>query len=372
MRIGILSPSIYMSPTRYKDMIFAPRELSVVLADGLVERGHTVYFFTAPDIKTKAKLIPGDAKLLTGEYIVDKMKNVDTARFKWASFYGLKRDYELDLTSRCFKMAIDHKLDIIHSYHDTMSHFFDDLTNFPTVYTLHDPLPTNEKSLFYWLLKRFAKHRFISISNAYRHHPGLRLNFVGTVYHGLDLSEYPYSGKGGSYLSFIGRLAPEKGLDGAIKAAIVVNKPIHVATSSMAQNKNTPYFDEKIVPFVGHSGVKFTGFMSGSDKSKFLENSVALLFPIQWEEPFGLVMVEAMACGTPVIAYDRGSVSEIVRDGVTGFIVPPEKGVDGLVEAIKKIDQIDRKACRKHVEEHFTVEKMVEGYERVYQKVLHN
>ena len=110
--------------------------------------------------------------------------------------------------------------------------------------------------------------------------------------------------------------------------------------------------------------------MQGTSLASAYQQAKALLFPIQWEEPFGLVMVEAMACGTPVIAYNRGSVSEIVKDGVTGFVVPPEKGVAGLVEAIKKIDHIDRAACRKHVEEHFTVEKMVDGYETVYKKVL--
>jgi glycosyltransferase involved in cell wall biosynthesis len=110
--------------------------------------------------------------------------------------------------------------------------------------------------------------------------------------------------------------------------------------------------------------------MQGASLASAYQKAKALIFPIQWEEPFGLVMIESMSCGTPVVAFNRGSVSEIVKDGVTGFVVPPEKGVDGLVEAIKKIDTIDRAACRKHVEEHFTVEKMVEGYEKVYEKIL--
>lgn len=384
MRIGLLSPSIYMSPTRHPDMIFAPRELVVSLADGLVAKGHEVYLFTAPDIKTKAKLIPGDEALLMGNIIVEKMKNTDKERFKWANFYSVKRDYELDLTARCYKMASVGKLDIIHSYHDTIAHSLEYLTGFPTVYTLHDPLPSDEHGLFYWLLQKYAKQNYVSISDAYRRHPTLHLNFVATVYHGLNLDPYKPSKEENGYLAFMGRMTPEKGLEAAIAAAAQTEIPIHVATSDLDVNKNIPYFTEKIEPYLTHKNISFVGFMFGEEKNNFLRKARAFLFPIQWEEPFGMVMIEAMSCGTPVIAFNRGSVAEVVKDGVTGFIIDQDnenrpgvgswiikkQGVEGLVEAINRIGEIDRSACRKHVEERFTVEKMVEGYEKVYEKIV--
>ena len=370
MRIGLLSPSIYMSLTKYRDMIFAPRDLVVSLADGLVAHGHDVTLFAAPDTKTKAHLVGGDIGLLQNDYIEEKMKNASSERLKWSSFYSLKRNYEIDITECCYRMAKEGKLDIIHSYHDTMAHFFDDLTGFPTIYTLHDPLPTQQMSLAYWLLDKFSKHRYVSISNAFRRNQSLALNFVATVYHGLDVQRYTPSFTRGSYLSVMGRLAPEKGIDVAIRAADKAGVPICVATSAMEENKDLPYYVEVIEPLTHKTNISFVGFMNGESKSEFFGKSQCLLFPIQWEEPFGMVMIEAMACGTPVIAYNRGSVSEIVKDGVTGFIVEPERGIAGLVEAIHRIGEIDRAACRRHVEEHFTIEKMVEGYERVYRKVL--
>jgi glycosyltransferase involved in cell wall biosynthesis len=155
----------------------------------------------------------------------------------------------------------------------------------------------------------------------------------------------------------------------------------------MDVNTHLPFFTDVIAPKLKENPqVTLTGFLQGAQKAQHLGMAKAFLFPIHWEEPFGMVMIEAMACGTPVIAYNRGSVPEIVIDGVTGFIIdPPEgddtpyplgqhiikaRGVDGIAQAIKRIGEIDRSACRKHVEDHFTVEKMVEGYERVYQDVL--
>lgn len=384
MRIGLLSPSIYMSTTKYKDMIFAPRELVILLANGLVKRGHEVYLFTSPDIKTDAKIVAGDERLIKDSYIEEKMSSHPSERFKWASFYNLKRNYEIDLTQRCYKMALKGKLDIIHSYHDTLAHFFDELIGFPTVYTLHDPLPTNKNSLIYWLLDKYTNQNYVSISNSFRQHPSLRLNFIQTVYHGLDLENYKQSLNKGEYLAFMGRMAPEKGLDSAITVAKEAKIPLKIATSTVSANANVPYYKDIIEPIMHDSLVTFTGFMDKDAKCEFLGEAIGLIFPLQWEEPFGMVMIEAMACGTPVIAYNRGSVPEIVRDGVTGFIIDSDdedrsgkgswiikkQGVEGLIEAVKRIGEIDRKACREHVEENFTVEKMVEGYEKVYRKIL--
>lgn len=381
MRIGLLSPSIYMSPMRYADMIFAPRELSISLADGLVKQGHEVYFFTAPDVQTNAHLVGGDKQLLEDSLMEEKLKDHSDDRFKWASFYTRKRNFEIDLTTKCYRLAKEGKLDVVHSYHETFAHFFDDFTNFPTVYTLHDPLPKNPKSLSYWLLKKFSHHKYVSISDAFRRDNSLGLNFIETVYHGFTIPS-PSSSRG-NYLAFIGRMAKEKGIEFAIDAAKQSGLSLKIATS-MDKDLDSAYFKEVVEPRVDKKLISFLDFLPELERFEFLGNALCLLFPIQWEEPFGMVMIEAMACGTPVVAYNRGSVSEIVRDGLTGFIVDPDdedrpkkgswvikkQGIEGLIEAVKRIGAIDRSVCRKHVEENFSVEKMVEEYETVYQKAL--
>ena len=365
----MLSPSIYMSPTKYPDMIFAPRDLSISLADHLIDRGHEVYFFTAPDVKTKAHLMPGDQDLLEKDYVQSMLHGRQSERLQWGYFYTLKQNYELDMTERCFKFARENNMDIIHSYHDRLAHFFDDMTGIPTVYTLHDPLPTDQTDINYWLLNKFKNQRYVSISNAFRKSDILHLNYIDTVYHGINIPKVLPTTQ--SYIAFMGRLIAEKGADTAIDVAKAVGISIKLASSQdEADISDDGYYKKVLAPRIDPSFVTFTDFMKGSGKFEYLAGARCLLFPIQWEEPFGMVMIEAMACGTPVIAYNRGSVSEIVQDGITGFVVEPEKGVAGLVEAIKKIDQIDRAACRKHVEEKFTVEKMVEGYEKVYEKIL--
>jgi glycosyltransferase involved in cell wall biosynthesis len=384
MKIGILVPSIYMSPTNFADMIFAVRDLAISLADGLVRRGHDVYLFTAPDIKTKANLVGGSAGLIGDEYVLEKMREIGGPRFIWSSYYGRKNIYEADLTAKCFQMVKEGKLDVVHSYHDQLAHFFEEATGAATVYTLHDPLPIKPHDLTYWLYKKYHGHNFVSISDAFRRHDSLKLNFVDTVYHGLDFRSMPYRQAPSDYLLFMGRMVPEKGLHLAIAAALATKISLEIGTHFPNEHEKNPYFDTEINPHLSNPLIIEPGMVTSHKKMALYGGAKALLFPIVWEEPFGMVLVEAMACGTPVIAYNRGSVAEIVEDGVTGFIVDSDdtdrpgkgtwkikkQGVAGLVEAIKRIGEIDRPACRKHVEEKFTIEKMVEGYEKIYQKIL--
>ncbi|MFC1647030.1 glycosyltransferase family 4 protein [Patescibacteria group bacterium] len=403
MKIGMLAPSIYMSTTRFSDMIFAPRDLVVSLTDGLVEKGHEVHFFTAGDIETKAKLVPGDETLLHGKFKEAKLAAGESERLKWASFYGLKKDYEMDLTQRCYKMGLEGKLDVIHSYHDNIAHYFDELTGFPTVYTLHDPLPVEKDDIRHWFFSKFAHQSYVSISDSFRKHGSINVNFVDTVYHGLGLSEYPYVEKADNYLTAMGRMVPQKGLDDAVDVSSKLDIPLKLATSDLKTNTHLAYYKDVLGPKIDkNEKVELTGFMSDAKKAEYLGRAKAFMFPIKWEEPFGMVMIESMACGTPVIAYGNGSVPEIIVDGVTGFIVEPDninskleirnpkinhksqiqnmnkennwiirkKGIEGLVEAVKRIGEIDRAGCRKHVEENFSVEKMVENYIKVYAKVI--
>ncbi|MDO8461166.1 MAG: glycosyltransferase family 4 protein [bacterium] len=382
MKIGLLLPSIYMYDRFGKGRIFAPGSIGKDLIDGLIEKGHEVFFYTAPGTQSKATLVAGDETLLKQDLSYYLFRNRDDEERKYTAIEIQKRDFEYALTLKAYQDALRGIVDIIHSYHDFGAHYFNELTGFPTIYTLHDPMPINDNTIEYVRLKRFSNHSYVSITNAQR--KSFPINFVGTVYHGLNLEDYEFGKGEGNYLIHFGRILEDKGTHIAIEAAKRTGIPMHLASSTVRANTSQKYYEEKIKPFVDGVHVSETGYLEGEDKSSYIKNALAFLFPLQWDEPFGLVMIEAMACGTPVIAYNRGSVSEIVRDGLTGFIIDPDDqdrpgkgkwtikktGIDGFIEAIGRIKEIDRVKCRKHIEENFTVEKMVEGYEEVYKRVL--
>ena len=389
MRIGILLPSIYASNRYLTGRIFAPLYPAVSLADRLVEKGHEVFFYGSQDINTKAKIIPGDSSLTDTSPFYHQFRYRDPLEQEYATLEIVKRDFEYDITLKAYYDAVrKKKLDILHSYHDFGAHYFNELTQFPTVYTLHDPLPNTTDTIEYLRLSKFKHHSYVSISNSQRN--GIpALNFVKTVYHGIHLADYEFDNTPGDHLIYFGRILEDKGADVAIQVALKLDISLHIATSKIRANVSEDFYNKKIIPYVDGKQVILRGFLEEKEKSDFIKKGKAFVFPLNWEEPFGLVMVEAMACGTPVIAFNRGSVSEIVRDGLTGFIVDPpdqqvqnskfkvqgggwiikKRGVEGLVEAVKRIQEIDRSACRKHVEENFTVDKMREGYEEVYRKV---
>ncbi len=384
MKIGLLLPSIYMYDRFGKGRIFAPGSIGKDLVDGLIEKGHEVFFYTAPGTQSKATLVTGDEALLKQDLFYYLFRNRGDEEKKYTAIEIQKRDFEYALTLKAYQDALKGVVDIIHSYHDFGAHYFNELTEFPTIYTLHDPMPINDNTIEYVRLKRFSNHSYVSITNAQR--KNFPINFVGTVYHGLNLKDYEFGEGEGNYLIHFGRILEDKGTHIAIEVAKKTEIPMRLASSTVRANTSQKYYEEKVKPSVDGVRVSEVGYLEAKDKSSYIKNALAFLFPLQWDEPFGMVMIEAMACGTPVIAYNRGSVSEIVRDGLTGFIIDPDdqdrpgkgswiikkKGIEGLVEAIKRIKEIDRNKCRRHVEENFTVEKMVDNYEKLYYKIIKN
>ena len=381
MRIAVVAPSVYMSEKTYPERIFAPRIVVLQLVEGLVNKGHDVTLFSAPDIKTKAKLVGGPANLLMGNLLRDKYLNREILmEYRLQSATESRDFYTLDLIGKALWEDKKQKFDIIQT-DDPLFHPFVELSNATVCFIFHDPLPRRE-SLDFWFLNNYKKHNFISISMAQRiGEPAL--NFVGNTYHGLNEKVYLPSFEEGKYVAYFGRLLVQKGPDLAIRAAMEAGESIKIASDKT--HFNTEFVKKNVLPFVNGDKVEHVGLMvTSEEKSAFLGNAKATLFPIQWDEPFGLVVTESMACGTPVIVYNRGSIQELVKDGVTGFIIDPDnedrpgkgawtikkQGIEGLVEGIKRIGEIDRRVCRKHVEENFTIEKMVDGYENIYQKLL--
>jgi len=228
----------------------------------------------------------------------------------------------------------------------------------PIVSTLHDPI-------YDWRAKIFRMFsadnlHLISISDAQRK-PAPDLNYSATVYNGINPDLFSFNASSGDYLFFAGRLQENKGVFEAIQAARATNSKLLIA-GSPAEGK---YWEEKIKPYLDDK-IQYLGLIPYNKLPDYYRQAKALLFPILWEEPFGLVMTEAMASGAPVIAFNRGSVPEVVVDGKTGFVV---EDVDGMIKAIEKLDDISREECRRHVKENFSTEKMVENYEKIFLKL---
>lgn len=373
MNIGLLLPSVYIG-SKYKNKIFAPKQLFLHLADGLVAKGHTVYVYAAPGTKTKAHLVSGHHEFIEQDFISPKFRGLDRITKLKNAHLATKTEYEIDLSMKAYVHAREKKLDIMHSYHDFMAHYINRLAAVPTVYTLHDPLPRKEH-LEYWRFKHFQDDNYIFISKSQlRNYRGL-VKSVGVIYHGVNTEEFSFGDKGGEYLAFIGRYIKEKGVTEAMSAAMQTGIPLRMLGDDAY--RALAYYQTKVVPYLKKGVVEDQTFLGESDRRSFLQNAKALLFPILWEEPFGMVMIEAMSCGTPVIAFDRGSVGEIVKDGETGYVISPKLGVRGLILAIKKLQSLSdseykymRLACRAHVEKHFTIARMVENHEKLYTRIV--
>jgi glycosyltransferase involved in cell wall biosynthesis len=388
MKVGILVPSVYMYQGAFEKRISAPMYLSFVLADSLVEKGVDVKFFSAPNLPTKAQVVSVDTSLLEKDLHIDYQQDMQPEAYEAVSLYETKKYFELDVTEKAYQFAKKGEVDIIHVYHafGNLAHYFVETLDIPTVFTLHVfPPPTN--TIDHWRYKRFQKQNFVAISNSQKHDFKTNIpemNIVDTIYHGVDLKELAFSDKTDDYFAFMGRLIPQKGLDIVLQIAVQTGINLKVATQITPVTEKSEYFRQKIAPFVSKKNIQVHNLLTGVEKTNLLQHAKAFLFPLQWDEPFGMVIIEAMACGTPVIAYNRGSVQELVKDGITGFIIDPDnedrrgkgswvikkQGIDGFMQAINRIGEIKRENCRKHVEEKFSAEIMTNNYISLYEKIL--
>ncbi|MFH1656815.1 MAG: glycosyltransferase family 4 protein [Candidatus Nealsonbacteria bacterium] len=313
----------------------------------LIKRGHQVSLIASGDSKTKARLLPIFPKALRIYPEAQNIKTRDSLKF-----IGVGKVLE-------HLKNID--VDIIHNHLGWRLLAFSPIIETPIVTTLHGPLYPAYQKLVYG---KFKKNNYVSISKNQRE-PFPDLNYVGNVYNGIDTSIFPFNKTPKNYLAFLGRMSPEKGPIEAIKIAKKAKMELIMAAKVDIVDKK--YFEEQVKPLIDGKQIKFIGEVNHKGKIKLLKNAKALIAPIQWREPFGLFLIEPMACGTPTIVFNRGSAKEIVKDGKTGFVV---KNINEAVAAIKKIDQIDRKECQKHVEKNFSIEKMTDGYEKIYNDIL--
>ncbi len=373
MKIAILASNRYPLPSP-PDTIFAPGVIIQELVEGLVAKGHKVVLFAPEGTKTKAKLITAKTKALYEEF----SSGGDFAAKKAAKigeYLNWDTQSELLLAATAFEYIRKDDFDVVHAHKTRHEIYFSSFVDVPCVFTFHDAPKKEVANKFDELrLKKYAEScYFVSISNAQR--KGLEyLNWAGTVYNGIKIADFQFS-QGGEVFLFSGRLTEEKGVDLAVEVA----RKAGVALEIVGDINYTPAglrLYEKIRPFIDNQKIKYRGHVPFGRMSGIYQQAKALLFPITSPEAFGLVMIEAMACGTPVVAFGLGSVPEIVKDGRTGFVVKPGN-LQGMIEAVRKISEMPaeeyqqmRQNCRRHVEQNFSIEKMVTDYEKVYQKVI--
>ena len=339
MKIAQVAPLIEAVPPK---LYGGTERVVAYLTDALVELGHEVTLFASGDSQTKAAL----------SAVWPRALRLDpTVQDPFAPLF-----MQLETVARRA-----HEFDVIHCHLDYFAYPVLRLLAVPSVTTLHGRLDLPELRPLY---KHYGDMPVVSISDAQRA-PLPQANYVATIHHGLP-QQALRQGPGGRYLAFLGRISPEKAPDAAIRIAALAGMPLKIAAK--VDKVDEEYFKTKIEPLLAHNDVEFIGEIGEHQKGEFLGNAAGLLFPIAWREPFGLVMIESMACGTPVIAFNCGSVPEVLENDVTGFIVNSE---DEAAKAARDISRLDRNRIRAEFDRRFTAHHMAQNYLRLYSRLAH-
>lgn len=312
------------------------------LTETLVKLGHEVTLYASGDSETTAKLRPMcDIALRHDMKCMDPLAD---------HIYMMER-----------VLTESDRFDVVHFHNGYLAFPWMRRMKTPGIATLHGRLDIPD---YYHLFREFAATPLVAISNSQKL-PFSWANWLGTVYHGLPEDLYQYRSDHGNYLAFLGRISPEKGIKSAINIAKEAGMPLKIAAKVDEHDRH--YFEKEIQPLLYNENIEFLGEISDAEKEDFLGNAYALIFPVDWPEPFGLVMIEAFACGTPVIAMLQGSVAEVIEHGTNGYIV---KNIQGAVKAVKDIPNLSRKRCREIFEERFSATRMTQEYLKIYDDLL--
>lgn len=337
LRIAQIAPLIERVPPKKYG---GTERVVSALTEELVRRGHDVTLFASRDSKTAAKL----------EYVYPRglrEANLNGAqKINWSMFH----------IGKAYKNASD--FDIIHDHNSIIGAPLANMCKTPTVITLHGIINEDNKKIF----ENFRNPNYVSISNDQVRY--VNLGKVSTIYNGLSLKHYPLAKKHKNYLLFIGRISMLKGVHYAIDVANMLDLPLIIAAK--LDEGDIPYFKEYVEPKLSDK-IQWIGEVDEASRNKLLSEAICLLNPITWREPFGLNMIEAMACGCPVIAFNNGAIPEVMREGVTGFIV---EDVKEMAAAVKRLNIINREETRNYALNNFNDKRMADGYERLYYKIL--
>jgi glycosyltransferase involved in cell wall biosynthesis len=339
VRVAVLAPAWFaVPPTGYGGIEW----IVSLLADGLVEAGHDVTLFASGDSRTKAKL---------------------AAVFPEAPSRQIGRSFwELKHALSCYARADE--FEIINDHTGLMGASLGATVSTPVAHTVHGPLDGEPGELYEQMSKVAPRVGLISISMNQRK-PKAHLNWVANCHNALDFSVYPVKPHRGDYLLFLGRFSPDKGAHRAVAVARETGLPLKLA-GKMQEPKEREYFHELVEPHLV-DGIEYLGEVTHGEKVELLQNARATLFPIEWEEPFGLVMIESMACGTPVIATRWGAVPEVIEHGRSGIIVDNYREMAAALDAADDLDPLE---LRRYVEDEFSPERMVRDYEQAYEATI--
>ncbi len=379
MKIAQFSPPfIAVPPQNYGGI-----ELVVYnLTEGLVKNGHDVTLYSAGGSKTSGKEIMPFPYALDKEHMEKLFSPLSEKLFWMHSFPSLYYSMQVFEEAKNF--------DIIHNHFNYIGVMLSQLVRTPVVSTYHGDFTSAMASpIEKMILAKYIKHPWVAISESQKKHCTIPLNFVGVVPLGIAIETFEYGDKDKGYVAWLGRITPKKGLKEAIQVAKTLRYPLHIA--GFINPRDQEYFDTEIKPLIDNDLIKMKKELNIQEKIEFYKNARLVLYPVSWEEPFGLVMIESMACGTPVIGYSRGAVPEVIVDEETGYLINPspvdirgnysvkKPGLEGLVDAAERILKMPdekyrdlRSRVRKHVEDHFTINVMVQKYEKIYEKVIND
>jgi len=334
VHIAMLSPIAWRTPPRH----YGPWEsVASLLTEGLVARGHDVTLFATADSRTSGTL----HAVCPRGYEEDRSL--------------IPKVWECLHISELFEQADAY--DLIHNQFDFLPLTYTGLTTSPVVTTIHG---FSSPGILPVYKKYNSRVFYVSISDADR---SPELDYIKTIHHGIDIQHFDFQPAPDDCLLFFGRIHRDKGTREALNIARACNKKLILAGIIQDQ----AYYDQYVAPHIDNDKVIYAGSVGPAERSRLLGKVCALLHPIQFDEPFGLSVIESMACGTPVIAFDRGSMPELIENGQSGFLVD---NVDAAIEAVARIKEIDRAYCRRHVERHFTVGRMIDEYIQVYEMIL--
>lgn len=355
MKIATMARA-YLTAPRPADMTNAPMDIAVMLAEGLAAQGHDITFFGPKGSSIQAPVetldLPPLASNMTeySEVLAGEAKNSHNILGLWDQY----------MAQAMFEKARAGEYDLLHFHHPESALILAKLyPNIPVVYTTHDPI----ESWFRRALKLYntPNQFFVSISDSQRS-AAPELPYLATIHNGIDTATFTYHETPSDYLLFSGRIMPEKGVHTAIKVAQATNQKLIIIGAVYDGQQH--YFDTQVKPHLNDQ-IQYLGFLDRHAIVHHYQHARALLFPVEWEEPFGLTLIEAMSCGTPVIATRRGSIPEIIVHGRTGFI---GDNLKDLISAVGQLDSIRRHDCRRHVERHFSIQRMVADYYQAFQR----
>ncbi len=383
IRVGLVVPHIFLHRDILPNVIFSPGKLALELVEGLQQKGVNMTLFSAGPVDTLVTNINSDLSLFENELKGRDDSYLDLLKKHPFTFVTLARQVQSELIAKAYTMANNDKLDVVHIYtnEEDIALPFASLCKKPVVFTHHDPFNflVKYKNVF----PKYPDLNWLSISMSQRKSMPTNTHWVANIYHGIkpDTFKPNYDPKGG-YITYLGRIIEPKGVHLAIQAVKKYNKTakkplkLKIAGKHYSDAAKDSYWQTKIKSELGDD-IQYVEFISSdNEKNAFIGNAKALIIPSLFEEPFGMVMIEALACGTPLIGLNSGAIPEVIKHNETGILVDKQSSesqtIEKLAEAIGQVKKIDRKKCRKDFEDRFTLDKMTLGHKAAYEKLLQN